>query len=152
MTVKKNISIVFMSVLTLGLTACVSSSSPAISPPATHHVVKSKTYIVEKKLADGSVVKLAMLKPLPSWHCRELAMQSYSWQQLRNEGRFRSVNRGYDVLWDKAINYANEKHLKTNFIFYKIPYVTQLFTVGQVSENYPDNVNVIYYQCEKVSL
>ncbi len=119
--------------------------------------VLAKLQIQKKQLADGSPVSVAInLYPTPSWNCTPAGvMQSYNWVQLQTEGAY-SFKGDVGVLTDKALAYANQAHLKINYINLHIPNQQTLTTgAGPITSSTVVNQNAqataSYYLCQRIN-
>ena len=115
-------------------------------------VIGTRWATTTDKLASGKIVKIGMLKPAPDWGCIKLDEQSYKWSSLQFQGQFTKLDGGYGVLRAKVVKYANDQNLNTNYVYFTIPETTTLngFNLSAIADT--DDVNVTYYQCNKVGV
>lgn len=69
---------------------------------------------------------------------------------LKFEGQFKSFSGGYGLLRKKAVAYADEHKLKTNYVYYRIPDSLSVNGINLSALTNSDQVEVIYYQCGKI--
>lgn len=101
--------------------------------------------IREVKLADGSVTRVGFTPIAAEWNCTQL----YKKSNMIAENTLKSaVSWGgpMRVLEQEAIKYANEAHLKTNYIFLYSPNETRIngFNLSAFKE-----ASATYYQCKQ---
>lgn len=103
----------------------------------------------KKQLADGSAVSIGTnLLPTAPWGCQEVGTrQSYSWSMLQAQGSF-SFTGPQGMLTNKALNYANQNNLKTNYINLMIP---SQFLVKGMTVNPAAKATATYYQCKLIN-
>ncbi len=129
----------------------------AAAAALTGCAVLAKLQVQKKQLADGSLVSVVInLPPTPDWNCTSAGvMQSYNWVQLQTEGAY-TIKGDIGLLTDKALAYANQAHLKINYINLRIPN-QQTFTTGAgpVTSSTVINQNAqataSYYLCQRIN-
>lgn len=134
---KKFILPLSISCVAIALSAC---SSLGIHRPMSLTSPTAKP-ITTQTLADGTSVQVGMKRPIPSWKCREIDSISYDWKKIKSESTA-SISPS-DVLISKALKYADDNHLRMNYIFINTP------DHGITNATYK-KADTIYYQCQKV--
>jgi hypothetical protein len=117
----------------------------------------AKMQIHHHQLADGSTVGVVInLPPTPNWGCTSAgAVQSYNWMEIQREGAL-SIKGGIGLLTDKALAYANQEHLKINYINLHLPNQqtvttgTGRFTSSNVV-NQSAQATASYYLCQRIN-
>jgi|GEM_PF-6192938 hypothetical protein len=128
-------SVLGLSILAAGLSAC----SASFTSDST-----SIKKVDEVKLADGTVVRYGYIPVAPEWKCRQLDKMHESLGVDKFKGMIKFGGE-YQVQLEQAVAYANEKHLKPNYIFLYVPKQTSVngFNLAPFSE-----AEATYYQCK----
>ena len=84
------------------------------------HDSTSVKQIKEAKLADGSVTRIGLTPVAPEWKCRQLDKKSQMVALDKLKGLIKLYGQ-FEALKDEAIDYANQKNLKPNYIFLYAP-------------------------------
>lgn len=100
--------------------------------------------VKEVRLNDSSAVKVGYKRPDASWKCLQLDRKTDYTATNQFKGMFK-LGGAYQVVEEQAIEYANQKHLKTNYIFLYVPSNTEVnnFNLSPFSE-----AEAVFYQCK----
>jgi hypothetical protein len=104
--------------------------------------------ISEEKLANGRVARIGFVTPQHNWDCKQLDKKSemLAFDKMKGMLKFGGA---YQVLQEQAIEYANQKKLKTNYIFLYMPSQTSIgttnisFNLDSMSES-----SATFYDCK----
>jgi hypothetical protein len=100
----------------------------------------------EITLADGTVTRVGF-KPVESdWNCTELDKQTSNAGMNKIKGAI-SFAGPFKVMEEEAINYANSKKLKPNYIYLYVPVEVG---VGNLDTSVFSKAQSTYYQCDTV--
>ncbi|QLH42142.1 MAG: hypothetical protein HWD59_05055 [Coxiellaceae bacterium] len=80
--------------------------------------------------------------------------QYYNWAEIQTKGQF-SLKGAHGLLMDKALAYADQEELKTNYINLVIP-DEKTFTTGHdrtttSTERNRSQAAAVYYQCQQIN-
>ena len=97
----------------------------------------------EVTLADGTVTRVGFRPVENDWQCSTLDKQTSNAGMNKIRGTV-SFGGPFQVMADDAVDYANDKHLKPNYIYLHVP--TEV-AVGQLDSSVFSNAESTYYQC-----
>lgn len=142
-------SILLSSVL-IASTGCASMASSFQNKLADLQLQK-------KQLANGKPVYIDVnLEPASNWACTQVGVpQYYNWSEIRMQSQFQWGG-WWGLLTDKALAFANQQNLNTNYINLVIPDEntfstgTGRFSVHHHLNNY-SQAEIHYYQCRAIN-
>jgi hypothetical protein len=108
------------------------------------HTTTTIKRITEVNLANGNNVKVGYIAPDASWKCIQVDRKSHTWAMNQFQGMIK-LGGGYQVLQEQAVDYANKKNLKANYIYLNVP--DQTAVNGFNLEPFAD-ADAVYYQCQ----
>ncbi len=110
------------------------------------HDSTSIKQVKEIKLADGSTARVGSVPILPEWHCRQLYKKSGTLLANKMKASF-TFGGAYQELINESIDYANQNHLKTNYIYIYSPSEAAVdgFNLSIFKES-----SATFYQCKKL--
>jgi hypothetical protein len=100
----------------------------------------------EITLADGTVTRVGFKPAESDWNCTELDKQTSNAGMNKLKGAI-SFSGPFKVMEEEAVNYANSKQLKPNYIYLYVP--TEV-AVGSLDTSVFSKSQSTYYQCDKV--
>lgn len=131
-------------IMTLGLSVSCAAMLSACSIGVTHDSTSIKQ-IREAKLKDGNVTRIGYTPAAAEWQCKELYKKTGALAMNKLKGAL-SWGGSYQALQNDAIEYANQVHLKTNYIFLYSPTET---SVNGINLAMFDQSSATFYQCKQ---
>ncbi len=134
---------------TIQINAVMIASCVLLSACASVGVTSNSTSIKqvsEITLADGTVTRVGFKPAESDWNCTELDKQTSNAAMNKIKGAI-SFSGPFKVMEEEAINYANSKQLKPNYIYLYVP--TEV-AVGKLDTSVFSKAQSTYYQCDKV--
>ena len=98
----------------------------------------------EVTLADGTVTRVGFKPVQTDWHCATLDKQTSNAAMNKIKGAV-SFAGPFKVMENDAVDYANKKHLKPNYIYLYVPTEVAL---GKLDTSVLSNAESTYYQCD----
>jgi len=104
----------------------------------------------KRQLANGDTVWMNFnLKPTQAWACNQVAVSPrYNWAWLKMKAPYNLSSSPYSLLIDNSLDYANQQHLKTNYITLVIP---NEMTLNNINLHPSAKAFAEYYQCAKIN-
>ena len=117
----------------------------------SYSYIEKHTPITGAALADGTSVQIGMTEPQNSWNCSAVDSQGFNWSllQVKNQVSFSPYQGAVDDLKKHALDYANAKALKTNYIALSLP--SQL-EIDNINTNVMSDATARYYECKNLPL